>query len=83
MVGRDQAALLRNVCAEVATQGRMQQMRRAVVRADAVAPLAVHHLMDAFADRQLPFRDLGAQHVKLAELLGSVLNFSDEAFESS
>ena len=39
--------------------------------------------MDRLADRQLARDDLRPQHVKLAERLRRVLNFADEAFESS
>jgi hypothetical protein len=81
MVGRDQAALLRNVIAEPMAQRRVEQMRRAVVGADPVAALGIHKLMHGFAHRQLALHDLGAKHVELAERLRCILNVTFEAFE--
>ena len=56
IVGRNQAALLRDMRAEVPPKRGMKQVRRAVVGADAVAALAVDLLVNGLADRQLARR---------------------------
>ena len=60
----------------------MKQVRCAVVGADAVAPLAIHLLVNRFAERQLSRDHLRSKHVKLAERLRRILNLTDEAFET-
>src|SRR5207248_187793 len=77
----DEAALLRHVRAEVVAQCRVQQMRGAVVGADAVAALGVDYLVHGLANRQLALRNLRAKHMELAELLRRILNLAFEAFQ--
>src|SRR5258708_31698455 len=81
IVGRDQAAILGDMRAEMPAQRRVQQMRRAMVGADAVAALGIDFLMDALANRQLARDDLRAQDVELAKLLRRILNFANESLE--
>ena len=81
IVGRDQAALLRDVGAKVPAQRGVKQMGGAMIGADAIAAFDIDLLVDRFADCQLARDDLGAQHMELAERLGRVLNFTGEALE--
>src|SRR5438309_7089298 len=46
IIGRDQAALLTDMVAQTPAQGGVEQVRRTVVRADAVAALRIHNLVD-------------------------------------
>src|SRR6476659_7810362 len=81
VIGRNQASLLCDVRAKMASQRGMQQVGRAMVRANAVPSLAVDFLMDRVPDRQLSSQDFRAQHVKLAKRLRRVLNLAIKAFE--
>src|SRR6476620_2145478 len=81
VLGRNEASLLCDVRAEMASQRGMQQVGRAMVRANAVPSFAVDLLMDRVPDRQLSSQDLRAQHVKLAKRLRRILNLAIKAFE--
>ena len=59
MVGRDQAALLGDVRAQMPAQRGVEQMRRAMIGADPVAALGIDLLMHRLAHRQLACDDLG------------------------
>ena len=82
IVGRDEAALLRDMLAEPVAKRRVEQVRRAMVGADLVAAFGVDRLVDGIADRELALLDPGEQRMKLAERFRRVLDLAFEALET-
>src|SRR5438309_5030865 len=81
IIGRDQAALLTDMVAQTPAQDGVEQVRRTVVRADAVAALRIHNLVHRFADRQLTLVDLGAEYMQHAKRLRRILYFAFETLQ--
>ena len=77
--GRDEAALLRDVKAEPLAQRLVQQVRRAVVRADAVAARAIDCQVKRVADGDLTLGDRGHVREQAAEILPRILDLADNA----
>src|SRR5690606_1985528 len=78
---RDQATLLRYMPAKAVAERCVQQVRRAVVGANAVAALGIDRKLYRIADLQCPRLELRLMRVQAAERFAGVANKRPCAFE--
>ena len=82
-LGCDQAAFLRHMAAKAIAQRGVQQMRRAMVGAQAIAPLAIHQHLYAVTKLQAATVHHGVMGVQPPQWLGRVRNGGREARRSA